>query len=473
MTTLSMNPVPTSAPPADSCAGRLRTPRSLHRVTRLLVVVLAPLALVHCGGGASGSSSEETATTSLSPTAALGKKIFDDTALSASGQQSCGTCHVATQASSATDGLSVPLGGVAMDLPGFRNAPSLRYVSYTPAFQLQNDGAPLGGFFRDGRSPSLSDQAQRPFLGEFEMANASSAEVVAKLKTRPYLGDFIAIYGADVLNDPDTALARMGAAIATYESEDTQFRPFNSKYDFWVKGQVALTTQELNGLALYNNPAKGNCAACHPTTPFSATVPALFTDFSYDNLGVPRNASVAANDNDTTLGYVPSNSTDGLHGYYDLGLCGPLNEPIAGRNDLCGTFKVPTLRNIALTAPYFHNGIYATLQQALSFYVTRDTNPELWYPLNADGSVTKFDDLPEQYGGQFNVIPAQVGSDGIYYGNVNTAEVPYNRHIGDEPALSSAEITEVIAFLCTLTDGFDLSNPSAYALPAQCPQSLN
>jgi len=124
--------------------------------------------------------------------------------------------------------------------------------------------------------------------------------------------------------------------------------------------------------------------------------------------------------------------------YYDLGLCGPFRaDVVAERPDLCGAFKVPTLRNIALTAPYFHNGAFATLREALEFYVQRDTSPEKFYPLDAGGRPQKFNDLPDQY-----------------KANVNTTEVPYDRGPGDVPALSDSDIEDVIAFLNTLTDGF-------------------
>jgi cytochrome c peroxidase len=129
---------------------------------------------------------------------------------------------------------------------------------------------------------------------------------------------------------------------------------------------------------------------------------------------------------------------------------------------------VPTLRNVAVTAPYFHNGRFTTLKDAIGFYVRRDTNPEEWYPTAADGSVTKFDDLPAAYGGQFVVKAGVVGSDAGYVGNVNTGEIPYNRSIGDKPALSTDEIDDVVTFLCTLTDGFDPARPTAQVLPAQC-----
>ena len=207
--------------------------------------------------------------------------------------------------------------------------------------------------------------------------------------------------------------------------EDTaEFAPFTSKYDAFLAGRAQLSAQELRGLALFNDPTRGNCAGCHPSARGRNGEPPLFTDFTYDNLGVPRNADIPANADPT---------------YYDLGLCGPFRTDLpADRLDLCGAFKVPTLRNVALTAPYFHNGRFATLREALEFYVQRDTSPEKFYPLDAGGQVLKFNDLPDEF-----------------KNNVNTSEVPYDRRPGDVPALDGADIDDVIAFLSTLTDGFE------------------
>ncbi|HEY9026007.1 MAG TPA: cytochrome c peroxidase [Burkholderiaceae bacterium] len=431
--------------------------------------------LAACGGGdsaapANGSGSAAT----LSAAAQLGRKIFADTALSASGRQSCASCHVSSSAfaedasaGGADHGSPVPLGGPGMDRAGSRNTPSLMYTSLTPAFYFDADGGPNGGFFRDGRAATLADQAVMPFTSSFEMANADAAEVVGRLKTRPYLAEFVALYGDAVLADPATALARMGSALAAFESEEPSFNPFSSKFDAYQRGQTQLTAQELRGLALFNNAAKGNCSACHPSTSANGSTPPMFTDFSYDNLGIPRNPLIPGNTANAPA-YTPANGTDGVQAYYDLGVCGPFRDGTANLAAACGQFKVPTLRNIAVTAPYFHNGRFTTLKDAIGFYVRRDTNPEEWYPTAADGTVTKFDDLPAAYGGQFSVKAGVVGSDAGYVGNVNTAEIPYNRAIGDTPALSPDEIDDVITFLCTLTDGFDPERPGAQVLPAQC-----
>ena len=433
-----------------------------------------PLLLAACGGGGSDAAPPGSGGTTLSAAAQLGRKIFADKALSASGQQSCSSCHVAASAfaedataSGVDHGSPVALGGLAMNKTGFRNTPSLMYAALTPIFYINADGGPHGGFFRDGRAATLADQAVLPFTTSFEMANPDAAAVVTLLKTRPYLADFTALYGSAVLDDPATALARMGQALAAFETEDPGFAPFSSKYDYFLKGQATLTAQEQRGLGLFNGATKGNCGACHPSTSADGRTPPMFTDYSYDNLGVPRNGLIPANGS-SAPGYTPVDSTDGVQAYYDLGVCGPFREQTLNFFSNCGQFKVPTLRNIAATAPYFHNGRFTTLVDAIGFYVRRDTNPEEWYPANPDGSVTKFDDLPAIYGGQFVVTPGLVGSDAGYLGNVNTSEIPYNRHIGDTPALSSTEIDDVIAFLCTLTDGYDPANPTAQVLPAQC-----
>lgn len=385
------------------------------------LLLVGATALAGCGGGG-GSSPSSAEPGPLSPAAELGEKIFHDATLSASGAMSCATCHDPARAHAQPTALAVPLGGPGLNVPGFRNAPSLRYLDLTPPFSFAADGTPTGGFNRDGRAQSLMEQAQRPFLAAHEMANPSAVSVVDKLRLAPYVATFRQVFGAAILSTPDLALERMLFALARYQKEDPDFHAYDSKYDQFLAGKVALSDPELRGLALYNNPAKGNCAACHPNARGSGGSPPLFTDFTYDNLGVPRNPDIPA-------------TADAA--YFDLGLCGPDRSDLANRTDLCGAFKVPTLRNIALTAPYFHNGRFATLRQALQFYVRRDTNPEEWYPLGPGGVPIKFDDLPAQF-----------------HANVNRTEAPYNRGPGDPPALSEREIDDLLAYLGTLTDGF-------------------
>ena len=443
--------------------------------------------LAGCGGGGGGATASP-APAGPSLAAVAGKALFNDKSLSASGRQSCGTCHVASRAftgdPAVDQGLPVPLGGAHMDQTGFCNAPSLMYASFTPAFSL-TDG-PVGGFFRDGRASTLAAQAEQPFLTSFEMANADAAEVVGRLQNSPAtLAAFVAAYGEAALADPQTALDDMGQALGTYESEDDEFHPFSSKFDYYLQGKAQLTPQEQNGLALFNNPGKGNCTACHPSQPQSFSPHALFTDFSFDNIGVPRNWAIPAN----TVGSVslkPGNVPDDAeYAYYDLGLCGPF-EPAVGdlharvelsaTTSLCGVFKVPTLRNIALTSPYFHNGVFDDLHQVVEWYVTRDVNDNTGNnpnpvaagpggnPYRAVGTFyTAADGTPDLY--EYNDLPV------AYDANVNIVEVPYTPPTfggGQAPTLTPAEIDDVVAFLCTLTDGFDPADPAAYDVPTQC-----
>jgi cytochrome c peroxidase len=421
----------------------------------LLPALMALMALASCGGGTGASTIAPAQPAGLSAMAQVGQQIFSDTALSASGRQACATCHVAAKAFAGADGLSVPLGGPAMDLPGLRATPSLMYASYTPAFSIAADGTPSGGLFRDGRAANLADQAQQPFLTPFEMANASPAEVRQRLLTRPYLEQFKGVFGAAVLDDAAQTLASIGAALAAYESEDPDFHPFNSKFDAYQAGTATLTTAELQGLQLFNSPTKGNCNACHSSTRASANVPALFTDFTYDSVGLPRNGRIAANQAGTALPYVPQNGAalgPPDDAYYDLGLCGPQRTDLAGRRSLCGAFKVPTLRNVAVKQNYFHNGVFDNLNDAVTWYVTRDTDPARWY-IRGDGSP----DIP------YNDLPV------IFQTSINLAEVPYNP--GLAPALTSGEISQLVTFLCTLTDGYDPANPAAYGTQPQCRQA--
>ena len=393
-------------------------------------LLITTFVLTACGGGRSGSdggtstsSASNSSAAALSDIAELGKQIFFDTTLSASGVQSCATCHVASRAHAGNDDLAVPFGGSGFKTTGFRNAPSLNYMLATPEFFFDKEGTPTGGFDRDGRANTLALQAERPFLSDHEMANVTKAKVAEKLASAAYVSEFRRIYGAGIFDNPDDAFNRATMALMQFEREDASFGTFDSKFDYFIKGKVRLSDQELRGYALFNNPVKGNCAGCHPSTRADGN-PALFTDFTYDNLGVPRNFDIPANADAS---------------YYDLGLCGPdRTDLVADHPDLCGAFKVPTLRNIALTAPYFHNGKFKTLRDVVSFYVRRDTNPEEWYPVGANG-IEKFNDLPLEY-----------------RGNVNVTEVPYNRKPGDLPALDSDEIDDLVAFLNTLTDGYTL-----------------
>jgi cytochrome c peroxidase len=386
--------------------------------------VLAVLAvLAGCARGPALTSAAATPSApGLSPVATLGERLFKDPSLSVSGRLSCETCHQPRHAHAAPPGEIVSVGGAAHDQRGLRNAPSIRYAGFTPRFAFDEEGTPFGGLFRDGRVDSLAEQARQPFLDRREMANASVDGVIERLRRSPNANRFRAVYGKHALDDPSQALDRITAAIAQYEVENRDFHRFDSKYDAWLEGRAELSAQEQRGLALFEDPGKGNCVACHPSKPGADGTPPLFTDFTYDNVGLPRNAAIPANSD---------------RGFFDLGLCGPERKDLTARRDLCGAFKVPTLRNVARTAPYFHNGGFRTLREAVAFYARRDTHAAEWYPSRA-GVTDKFDDLP----------PSLREA-------VNTLEVPYDRKPGESPALTPAEIDDIVAFLKTLDDGYN------------------
>ncbi len=392
-----------------------------HSLRAGVPAALLVLALAGCGGGGSPRAQPQQSAASL-----VGARIFADKSLSASGQQSCQTCHDFSSGTSAPNGLSVQPGGVDMALTGVRNTPSIAYMRSEFAFHIDPVDGPSGGFFWDGRESTLAKQATEPFTNPLEMAMADHASVVARLKLASYADDFKTLYGANVFDNVESAYTHMTEAIAAFEIEDRRFEPFTSKFDEVQRGAATYTAAEARGFALFTDASKGNCSACHPSDVGAFGALPIFTDRTYDNLGVPRNPEIPANANPA---------------YYDLGLCN--NAAIKASNpEVCGAFKVPSLRNVALRHSFFHNGRFHTLKDALTFYVQRDTNPEKFYPLKPDGTYDKFNDLPQQY-----------------RRNVNQEEVPYNRHQGDVPALSDAEIDDVIAFLGTLSDGF-VASPS-------------
>jgi cytochrome c peroxidase len=391
-------------------------PRSIPPLLPALLLAVLGLA---CGSGQM-QPADQTSASPLSSAAALGEQIFKDTSLSASGLQSCATCHVASAAHAPDNDLPIQPGGPSLNLTGTRQAPGIRYLARTPPFHFAQDGTPTGGFFWDGRSDTLAEQAAGPFLNPLEMAMPSKAAVVARLQAAPYAAAFRQVYGASIFSDPEGAYTAMTQALQRYELEDAQFNAFTSRYDAYLRGQGALNAQEARGLALFNNSQKGNCAACHPSALGADGSLPLFTDFTYDVLGVPRNPAIPAN-------------ADPAH--FDLGLGAREKGDLANRQDLYGAFKVPSLRNVARRRTFFHNGRFSSLRDAVTFYIHRDIHPERYYPVGPDGTVAKYDDLPPRY-----------------HRNVNTLEVPYNRVPGDPPALTDAEIEDLLAFLQTLND---------------------
>jgi cytochrome c peroxidase len=221
-------------------------------------------------------------------------------------------------------------------------------------------------------------------------------------------------FGEDVFVDPGRAVQAIAASIAAFE-QSPALAPFTSKFDAVLRGTARFTPAEGRGQSLFTIAQKGNCAACHTLNADSRDPrDSLFTDFGFHALGVPRNPDIAR------------------EGEFDLGYCAVQPGGASSNARWCGWFKTPTLRNIALTAPYMHNGRLATLREAVAFYATRDTHPERWYP----------------NGEKFNDLPAALRA------SVDVETRPYHRKPGQRPALNDEEIDDIVEFLRTLTDGY-------------------
>ena len=302
-----------------------------------------------CGGATSDSVTK----------ASLGRDLFFDTSLSNPAGQSCGTCHSANR--SFTDPRAgITSEGALTGIFGSRQSNTAMYMAFSPEFKFDTTIQDfIGGQFWDGRAKNLEEQAKAPFLNPGEMHNASKQEVVDKVRTGLFAQKFQLIFGNDIFNDTDKAYDAIADAIATFERTDV-FQPFSSKYDAFLKGKATLSASEGRGLVVFESPTKGNCAKCHPSQPGPNGEPPLFTNFKYDNIGIPRNLS---NPFYTQPAWQNPDGT----GFIDVGL-----SKTTGRPQDAGRFKIPTLRNIAMTAPYFHNGVFTTLEDAVLFYDQRD-----------------------------------------------------------------------------------------------------
>jgi cytochrome c peroxidase len=375
-----------------------------------------------------GASMSVGSAAQLSPQAQLGRLLFSDMTLSASGKLSCASCHDPANAYGAPTSAGVVMrGGAKLDRFELRSVPSLRYMTDTPRFTRhgyrdtgseREDVGPAGGFMLDGRADSLREQALLPLLDPAEMANSSIDELAKRLRNTPYAPQFARAF-ATAATDSQSLAGQAAMALERFEEEDPSFHPYSSRFDQYLHGAQSLSAEELAGLRLFADPAKGNCAACHTVTTGPQGRAPDFTDRSYHALGVPRNPAIAAN---------------GDSRFFDLGLCGPARIDLRRDAQYCGYFKTPTLRNTARRRFYFHNGRFTNLQDVLHFYVERDTDTQRWYPRTGRRALP-FDDLPRQY-----------------RGNVNMSDAPLNRRRGDRPALDDTEIGEVIAFLKTLSD---------------------
>jgi cytochrome c peroxidase len=409
----------------------------------------------------------------------LGKELFFDEKLSTPEGMACATCHHPS-AGFADPRDEYPVSqGVLPQFFGDRNSPTAAYAAFSPVFHWSPGSSGggggmgpgggmggggmgpgggtggmmepgwVGGQFWDGRAADLVEQAQGPFLNPLEMRNPNETVVVNKVRRSDYYADlYVPVYGPISLKDVDTAYENIADAIAAYESS-TEVNPFTSKYDYFLKGEVQLTPMERMGMMVYNRADVG-CATCHPLVmlggggggmgpgggggmgpgggggggmgPGGGGMPdALFTDFHYRNLGTP------ANPLNPFYSLPPAfNPLGDL--YVDYGLGNTLRnmglpEEEAYLED--GKFKTPTLRNVAVTPPYMHNGVFTTLMQVVHFYnrgtvlVGPSMDDEVYWPPEVDRNV-----------------------DDAFVGGLD---------------LTAQEGMALVAFLHTLTDGWEVT----------------
>ncbi len=336
----------------------------------------------------------------LTPQEKLGKFLFLDINLSTPSGQSCAVCHGPSVGWTGPDEAINKAGavyeGAVAGRFGNRKPPASAYAGDSPI--LYYDGTKwVGGMFWDGRATGwtlgdpLAEQAQGPFLNPLEQNNASPQVVIDKVLASSYKDLFL-----QVCTDPASYYDCIGRAIAAYE-RSSDVSQFTSKYDAWLKGLAKFNGQEQLGLKLFHG--KGKCANCH--------VPPLFTDFRYDNIGVPKNPL-------NPFYNEPAWNPDG-EAWVDTGLGGFLQsagypEPIWGPE--WGKFKVPTLRNVDLRPfkkfikAYGHNGYFKSLEEIVHFYNTRDV-PDSGWPapeVTVNINTTEMGDLGLNHGEELAIV---------------------------------------------------------------------
>ena len=304
--------------------------------------------------------------------AELGQKVFFDPALSNPTGQACADCHAPEVAFRDPESDHSTSRGVLVGHFGLRNAPTLMYARYVPDLHQVAGVGWVGGLFWDGRGGNLEHQAGFPLLNPVEMNNPDKARVASVARAAAYAGDFRALYGTDALQADDSAFAHVAQVIAAYERTEVM-APFTSKYDAYLAGKATLSASEQRGLAVFEDPKRGDCAGCHPSRAAADGTPPLFTNFSYANLGIPRYGN---------SGYFRQGQEINPSGeaFIDHGLMETVKDPAQD-----GKFRTPTLRNIKRTGPYGHNGYFQNLPYILDFLNTRDSrspdpNVKPWSP---------------------------------------------------------------------------------------------
>lgn len=330
----------------------------------------------------------------LSDSAIIGKLIFFDKNLSEPAGVSCATCH--SPMSGFADPRHTAFSEGSNHQIGTRNANAIAYMGFAPnrrAEIVRGVWEEVGGFFWDGKAEFLNQQALFPLTNVHEMNNISFTNVSSKIKRAPYFNKLKNLFGNNLMADSQTIVFYAVECLQAFELSH-QVNQFTSKFDFYLQGKAKLSSQEMRGMQLFNDSTKAKCALCHLSTPtpYASTNKILFTDYSYDNIGLPKNPLQKNLPIDSGVAKFERNNPSEV-----------------------GRFKTPSLRNIEKTAPYMHSGIFNTLEEVLEFYNERDINPKFAHPEVAS-TINKTD-----------------------LGNLK---------------LAKQDISDIIAFLKTLTDGY-------------------
>jgi cytochrome c peroxidase len=371
-----------------------------------------------------GCSREPTApgdNSEITTMAQLGKVLFFDANLSQPSNMSCSTCHSPSAGFTDPDKAFPVSKGAVPNRFGNRNSQSVAYAAFSPAPYhdpvqrpgMMMGGLDIGGQFWDGRAPSLMEQAKGPLMNPLEMHNLDKREVVAAVRNSSYAASFEKIFGEGSLSEEnvDIAFDHVAEAIAEYE-KTSEVSPFSSRFDLSLSGKVALSAQESQGYNLFTG--KANCVKCHAIDPAGPSDPVrqryLFTNYAYQNTGVPKNPANPFYTLSPDLNPLGSNYIDIGHG------------AVTGLSTDNGKFKVPTLRNVAVTSPYMHNGYFNSLRDVVMFYNTRDEPSANWPPPEVKENVHRH-------------MPPMDGTLGLL-------------------KLNDVEVDAIVAFLNTLTDGY-------------------
>ena len=362
-----------------ACTTNQMLRKAVLPVSAIALCVLLLIGLSACGGSHDSLGNGLERPAGFTDKEWLGKQLFFDANLSEPGGQDCAACHASQVGWTGPDETINQDGavyeGAVTGRFGNRKPPSSAYGGDSPVLHFDATNGWTGGMFWDGRATGLTlgdplaEQAMGPFLNPLEQNNASAGVVVDKVKNSKYADLFKKVWGTNAFDDTVQAYQMIGRSIAEYE-RSTEVSPYNSRYDTYVATGAGLTSQETLGLSLFNG-NKAKCANCHSGK--------NFTDFTYNNLGVPKNPM---NPFYSEPAFNPLSAS-----WIDLGLGGYLKS--AGYNASVyepelGKFKVPTLRNVdtrpsaGFVKAYGHNGYFKSLEEIVHFYNTRDVPDAGW-----------------------------------------------------------------------------------------------